>query len=95
MRSELLKNKILAAPDCVKPFYCAVDASEDGYGYAIYQLKDIAAPDTQENRTVLKYASQAWPVALRHRPPSYQEGFVLVEGANDAKYYAQASPFQL
>jgi len=72
-----------------------VDASEDGYGYLIYQLKDQTQPDVRDNRAILKYASQAWPAALRHRPPYYQEGFAFVEGACDSKYYAVASPFPL
>ena len=95
LRSELLVNRVLAAPDWSKKFYCATDASEDGYGYVIYQLKDTSTPDVRENRAVLKYASKAWSSALRHRPPYYQEGFAFVEGAADAKYYAVASPFTL
>ena len=95
LRTELLNNNILSAPDWKFPFYCATDASEDGYGYVIYQLKDPKAPDTRENRAVLKYASQAWPVSLRYRPPYYQEGYSFVEGASDSKYYAAASPFPL
>ena len=43
----------------------------------------------------MKYASQAWPNSLIFRPPYYQEGFAFVEGANDAKYYAVASPWPL
>ena len=95
LRRALLENNILAAPDFDKQFYCAIDASEDGYGHVIYQLKDTETPDVRENRAVLKYASKAWPNPLRHRPPYYQEGFAFVEGAADAKYYAVASPFPL
>lgn len=89
-----MKNRILAAPDGSKKFFVATDAS-DGYGYVIYQLKDITLPDTRENRAILKYVSKAWSHALRQRPPYYQEGFAFVEGAADAKYYAVASPFKV
>ena len=59
MRTRLLENKILAAPDFKKKFFCATDASEDGCGYVIYQLKDVESEDIRSNRAVTKYASQA------------------------------------
>ena len=95
LRERLLKNNILAAPDFKKRFYCAVDASEDGWGYVIYQLKDTAEPDVRANRAVLRYASDAWPNPLRHRPPYYQEGYAFVEAAAATKYYAAASPWPI
>lgn len=95
LRHELMKNNILAKPDWTKRFYCATDASEDGWGYVIYQLKDVSKPDVRENRAVLKYASNAWSNSLRNRPPYYQEGFCFVEACADARYYSEASPFPL
>jgi len=93
LRQRLLENEVLAAPDFKKQFLVAVDASEDGYGYIIYQLKEVDKPDKRENRAVLKYASQAWPNSLRTRPPYYQEGFAFCEALADVRYYAVASPY--
>lgn len=71
LHSLLLENNVLSAPDWSKRFYCAIDASEDGYGYSIYQLKDTTKLDTRDNHAVIKYASNVWPNLLRTHPPYY------------------------
>ena len=42
LRNACLENGILAAPDYTKPFCVGCDASDDGKGVQLYQLKDVA-----------------------------------------------------
>ena len=42
LKAACLQNDILAAPDFHKGFYVDVDASGDGYGFCIYQLREEA-----------------------------------------------------
>ena len=51
---------MLAAPDFTKQVIVACDASDDGKGYVIYQLKGLKGEDVQANRNIIKYGSKAW-----------------------------------
>jgi hypothetical protein len=95
LREEALLNITLAAPDFKKRFCVECDASYDGWGSSIYQLKDITVADTPANRNVIKYESGSWSPAMRDRPPYYREGDVLVTAMIDGCYYARASPSPL
>ena len=46
LRSACLQNKVLAAPDFTKQFFADSDASDDGKGHVIFQLKDPELGDT-------------------------------------------------
>ena len=70
LRSECLENKILAAPDFKKQFFADSDASDDGKGHVIFQLKDPKLPYTLDNRQVICYYSKAWSPSMRGKPPS-------------------------
>ena len=72
-----------------------VDASDDGKGWMIYQLKDADGDDEPHNRAVLRYGSKAWDRAMRSRPPYYKEADGLITAATDARYYAEATEFPL
>ena len=95
LREEALLNITLAAPDFAERFYVECDASDDGWGYSIYQLKDKTIVETPANRKVIKYESGSWSPAMRDRPPYYREGDVLVTAVIDGCYYSRASPFPL
>ena len=86
---------MLAAPDFTKQVIVATDASDDGKGWVIYQLKDPKGEDVQANRAILKYGSKAWGASMQGKPPYYTEADALITGATEAKYYAQATPFPL
>ena len=97
LRQAALDNIVLAAPDFKRQFIMASDASEDGKGWVIYQLKDPNGKDNQANRDIIKYGSKAWERSMREGkvPPYYTEADAMITGALDAKYYAQATPFPL
>ena len=59
LRNACLKNGILAAPDYTKPFCVGCDASDDGKGVQLYQLKDPTLKDTPDNRATIAYYSKA------------------------------------
>ena len=66
LRAAALANIVLAAPDFTQRFYVDTDASDDGWGYSIYQLRDPDAKDEPINRKVIKYASGAlWELRFR------------------------------
>ena len=46
LRAACMRNEVLAAPDYKQQFLVDCDASDDGKGFTIYQLKDPAGPDT-------------------------------------------------
>ena len=52
-RSCALENNVLAAFDHKKPVRGRGDASDDGKGWMIYQLKDVDGDDSADNRAIL------------------------------------------
>ena len=87
LRDACLTNKILAAPRYDKPFVVACDASDDGKGCQLYQLKDPDKPDTLNNRDTIAYYSKVWTPAMAKRPPYYKEADALITGLVLAKPY--------
>ena len=75
LRSRALENNVLAAFDPKKQVRVRVDASDDGKGWMIYQLKDVNDEDKASNRAILRYGSKAWGRGMKHRPPYYKEGY--------------------
>ena len=55
LRAACLENSILAAPDYTKSFCVGCDASDDGKGIQLYQLRDLSAPDALSNRATIAY----------------------------------------
>ena len=55
LRKACLENGILAAPDYTKGFSVGCDASDDGKGVQLYQLKDPALKDTPDNCDTIAY----------------------------------------
>ena len=53
LRQAALDSIVLAAPDFERQFIVASDASEDGKGWVIYQLKDPNGKDNQANRDII------------------------------------------
>ena len=94
-RSCALENNVLAAFDHKKQVRVRVDASDDGKGWMIYQLKDVDGDDSADNRAILRYGSKAWDRGMRHRPPYYKEADGLITAATDARYYAEATEYPL
>ena len=97
LREACLRNGVLAAPDYAKQFIVATDASDDGKGCVVYQLKDASEPDTAEsgNRKIICYYSKAWKEAMQKRPAYYREGDALITSIKIGSYYSLASPFPL
>ena len=95
IRDQCLKNKILCAPDFAKQVFADTDASDDGKGCVIYQLKDPALGDSLENRSILRYYSKAWGQSMRGKPPYYCEGDALCTTIEIGSYYSRATPFPL
>ena len=95
LRSNALKNNVLAPFDPKKQVRVRVDASDDGKGWMIYQLCDADGEDEPQNRAVLRYGSKAWNRSMRSRPPYYKEADGLITAATDARYYAEATAFPL
>ena len=95
LRDACLANRILAAPDYQKPFRVGCDASDDGKGVQLYQLTDLAKPDTPNNRNTIAYYSKSWSPAMSKRPPYYKEADVLITGLTLARPYADASKFPI
>jgi hypothetical protein len=93
LRRRALDNVVLAAPDFTKQVIVAREASDDGKGYVIYQLKDPKGEDVQANRNIIKYGSKAWSRSMQGKPPYYGEADALITGAVNAKYYANATHF--
>jgi hypothetical protein len=90
-----LANNILAVPDYSKRFRVRWDASCDGKGHAIYQLKDESKADRVGNRAYIRYASKVWKANMRARPPYYLEGDAMVDAIEDGSRYARATRFPL
>ena len=95
LRSACLKNTILCPPDYSKEVIVATDASNDGKGGMVYQLKDVNGPDCPDNRCIIRYFSKAWDNAMRCRPPFYKEADAAITGATIAAPYALATPYPL
>ena len=57
---------VLSAPDFTKQVFADTDASDDGKGCVIYQLKDPTKGDALENRAILRYYSKAWGPSMKH-----------------------------
>ena len=98
----------LANPDYSKPFYIDPDASELGYGFALFQLPDDDRKVEEEveqvldvleinpeTRRVIYYDSQSWNrnSSLAHMPPFYKEGHAAFYAIDKCRYYIDASPF--
>ena len=66
LRKQCLENMVLARPDYTKQFRVAGDASDDGKGLELYQLKDTSECDLLEadydagNRLIIAYYSKPW-----------------------------------
>ena len=73
----------------------AGDASDDGKGVQLYQLKDVTAPDSLDNRDTIAYYSKQWSASMAKRPPYYKEADVLITALTPARPYADASPFPI
>ena len=95
LRSACLENGVLAAPDYTRRIIVATDASDDGKGAMIYQLKNPSLPDKAGNRDIIRYYSKSWDDAMRRRPPYYKEADALITGMTLASYYSLATPFSL
>ena len=95
LRSACLENNVLAAPDFTKQFYADSDASDDGKGHVIFQLKNPELPDTLDNRNVISYFSKAWPPNMRGKPPYYLEADALITCIERATYYSRATKYPL
>ena len=95
LRDACLSNRILAAPDYSKPFRVGCDASDEGKGCQLYQLKDLSQPDNPSNRDTIAYYSKAWSPAMAKRPPYYKEADALITGLTLARPYADASRFPI
>ena len=95
LRSACLENGVLAAPDYTRRIIVATDASDDGKGAMIYQLKNPSLPDKAGNRDIIRYYSKSWDDAMRRRPPYYKEADALITGMTLASYYSLATPFPL
>ena len=95
LRAACLKNNVLSAPDFTKQVFADTDASDDGKGCVIYQLKDPTKGDALENRAILRYYSKAWGPSMRGKPPYYCEGDALCTTIEIGSYYSRATPFPL
>ena len=95
LRSACLQNKVLAAPDFTKQFFADSDASDDGKGHVIFQLKDPELGDTLSNRNIISYFSKAWPDNMRGKPPYYLEADALITCVERASYYSRATAYPL
>ena len=95
LRDACLQNKILAAPDFTKQFFADSDASDDGKGHVIFQLKDPELGDTLSNRAIISYFSKAWPDNMRDKPPYYLEADALITCIERASYYSRATEYPL
>ena len=71
------------------------DASDDGKGVQLYQLKDPTLKDTPDNRATIAYYSKAWLPPMAKRLAYYKEADVLITGLTLARPYADASPFPI
>jgi len=95
LRQAALANNILASPDYTKPFCVGCDASDDGKGVQLYQLKDPSCSDTEDNRDTIAYYSKAWSNSMMDRPPYYKEADVLITALTLAKPYVDAFSFPI
>ena len=94
-KAACLENNILSVPDYTSQFRVRWDASCDGKGHVVYQLKDETKPDRVGNRNHIRYASRVWKPSLRNRPPYYLEGDAMVDAIVDGSRYARATTYPL
>jgi hypothetical protein len=98
LRSQCLDNKTLAALNFTKQFRAATNASSDGKGVHIYQIKDPSKYALLEedldpsNRDTIMYGPRAWSDSMFGNPPYYQDADALVTGLTVVKPYGEASP---
>lgn len=73
LKAEILERPNLSPIDWQKAVRTTSDASENGKGGVIYQLKDEHAEDTVANRLIISYHSKGWQGKEGDRPPYYLE----------------------
>ncbi len=88
IRSELMSGKLyLASPDNTIPLVLETDGSDDGWGAILLQTKG-------KERQVIKMWSKQWKTLhMRRAPPYYKETKAWMNGLENARIYADYSPF--
>ena len=91
IKKRLLQGKLyLAAPDNSRQLILETDGSDDGWGAVLLQEAD----DGQ--RQVLKMWSKQWKtLRMRRAPPYYKETKAWMNGLENARIYADYSPFPI
>ena len=90
IRNKLLSGSLyLAAPDNKVPLTLETDGSDDGWGAILLQV-------IEGKRRVIKMWSKQWKTLhMRRAPPYYKETKAWMNGLENARIYADYSPFPI
>ena len=107
VRDILLAGVFLHAPDYNRPLRMATDASDHGYGIALYQLKPTADgkdPTSTDGKiivpnadkiNVIKMWSKAWTDTQRRYPVFFRESLAWAMGVKKCRPFVLTSKFPL
>lgn len=94
LKSLVLKNFKLHVPDLNKPFYLFTDASDQGMGAHLCQLRNPTKDSelhtvTDEDKLTIAFYSSSFDAAMQQKPVYYREARAMLWGLEKSKEFLE------